>query len=307
MRSRVIAAFYVAFAALLWGADSLVQFPGLASVPSPALTFYEHLFGLIMLVPFVSRPSRRELGALRPRHIVPLFLVGVAGETLGGIFFGEGYLYAGAAASGFLQMLQPFCVLTIVWALGWERNSQSYLAWAMSVLFGALVIWIFDASFDVQALEDSRFWSGAGMGLLAVALWAASNVSAKILLETFSSSSVVFLRWSLSLVGLSTVIWIKHVPIGPGAFFTLAGFISLVVHAVVFALLPLWIFYRGLRALPASLTSFIELVCPLALVFLPGIFGHKPIVQLQWLGGISVVVGVMLLLRLELEFVSKRR
>jgi DME family drug/metabolite transporter len=307
MRSRVIAAFYVAFAALLWGADSLVQFPGLAGVPGDALTFYEHLLGLVLLIPFIARPSRRELGKLRPRHIVPLFLVGIAGETLAGIFFGEGYHDAGGAASGFLQMLQPFFVLAIVWALGRERNAQSYLAWAMSVLFGALVIWVFDASFDLQALEEPRFWSGAVMGFLAVGLWAASNVSGKILLETFSPSSVVFLRWSLSLLGLSTVIWLKHVPIGPGAFLSLAGFLSLLVHAIIFALVPLWIFYRGLRALPASLTTFIELACPLALVFLPGILGHKPIVQLQWLGGISVVVGVMLLLRLELEFVNKNR
>jgi DME family drug/metabolite transporter len=307
MRSQVIAACYVAFAALLWGADSLVQIPALAGVPSTALTFYEHLLGLVLLIPFVSRPSRRELGSLRPRHIVPLFLVGIAGETLGGIFFGEGYHNAGAAASGFLQMLQPFCVLAIVWALGRERNASSYLAWAMSVLFGALVIWIFDSSFDVQALEEPRFWSGVSLGFLAVVLWAASNVSGKILLETFSPSSVVFLRWSLSLFGRAVVIWAKHVPLDAAAFLTLAGFSWLLIHAVLFALLPLWIFYRGLRLLPASLTTFIELACPLALAFLPGLLGHKHIQQIQWLGGFSVVVGVILLLRLELEFVLKRR
>lgn len=307
MRSRVIAACYVGIAALLWGADSLVHFPALAEVPGDALTFYEHLLGLVLLIPFVARPSRQELGSLRLKHIIPLFLVGIAGETLGGIFFGEGYHYVGAAASGFLQMLQPFCVLAMVWALGRERNASSYMAWAMSVFLGALVIWVFDSSFDAQVLEESRFWSGAGLGFLAVALWAASNVSGKILLETFSPSSVVFLRWSLSLFGLAVVIGVKRVPLAASAFLTPAGFFSLLTHAIIFALVPLWIFYRGLRVLPASLTTFIELACPLALAFLPGLFGQRHIQQIQWLGGISVVVGVMLLLRLELEFVSKTR
>jgi len=307
MRARVIAACYVAIAALLWGADSLVQFPALAGVPGDALTFYEHILGLMLLIPFVARPSRRELRLLRPKHLVPLFFVGIAGETLGGIFFGKGYHDVGSAASGFLQMLQPFCVLAMVWALGRERNASSYLAWAMSVLFGALVIWVFDSSFDVQLLEEPRFWMGAGLGFFAVALWAASNVSGKILLKTFSPSSIVFSRWMLSLLGLALVISFKHVPLDASTFFTISGFLSLLTHAVIFALLPLWIFYRGLRALPASLTTFIELACPLALAFLPGFMGQKHIQQIQWLGGISVLVGVLLLLRLELEFVSKVR
>ncbi|MGZ3661302.1 MAG: EamA family transporter, partial [Bdellovibrionota bacterium] len=235
-----------------------------------------------------------------------LFLVGIAGETLAGVFFGDAYREVGPAASGFLQMLKPFCVLAIVWVLGRERNASSYLQWAMSVFFGALVIWIFDSSFDAQALEVAKFWNGAGIGMLAVALWAASNVSGKVLLETFSPSSVVFMRWLLSLAGLSAVLAYHRIPIDFAPFLSLGSFFALLTHSVIFALLPLWIFYRGLRLLPASLTTFIELACPLALVFLPAIFEHKTIHQIQWLGGISVVVGVLLLLRLELEFVSRQ-
>ncbi|MBI0301483.1 hypothetical protein JBE04_45385, partial [Streptomyces sp. PRKS01-29] len=134
--------------------------------------------------PFVARPSRRELGLLKPRHIGPLLVVGVAAEAVAGTLFGASYGRVGAGAAGFFQMLQPFFVLAISFALGRERNASSYLQWAMSVLFGALVIWVFDPAFDVASFDAPEFWSGAGLCLAAVALWAAGNVASKILLET---------------------------------------------------------------------------------------------------------------------------
>lgn len=306
MARPVIAAAFVALAALLWGVDSIVTLPGLGGIPGPALTFYEHVLGLVILVPFVVRPSRRELRLLRPRHLLPLFWVGIAGEAVAGFLFGEAYGRVGAGASGFLQMLQPFCVLAIAWALRRERTASSYVPWAMSVLFGALVIWVFDPGFDTQVFDSPGFWTGAGAGFLAVVLWAAGNMASKILLETFSPSSLVFLRWTLSLAGFAVILAARSIPLDLRPFLGAAPFAALLAHAVVFALVPLWLFYRGLRELPASLATFVELACPLALVFLPAILGGRAMHQAQWLGGISVVVGVMLLLRLELEFVRRR-
>jgi drug/metabolite transporter (DMT)-like permease len=306
MANSVLAALSVALAALLWGADSMLQFPGLPEAPAAALTFYEHLLGLAFLLPFVVRSSRPELSLLRPRHLVPLFFVGIAGETLAGIFFGDAYRRLGPGAAGFLQMLQPFCVLAIVWVLGRERTVSSYLQWAMSVLLGAFVIWVFDPSFDAQAIEGAPFWAGAGLGALAVALWAASNVAGKILLEALSPLSLVFLRWVFSLAGLGVILWLDSTPLSFAPFLSVAAFGSLLGHTALFALLPLWLFYRGLRVIPASLASFLELASPLALVFLPWAFGHREVHEAQWLGAISVVVGVVLLVRLELEFVRPR-
>ena len=303
----MLAVFFVAFAALLWGVDAVFQIPGLADIPGPELTFYEHLLGLIILLPFVARPSRREILQIRPRHLLPLFLLGIAGEALAGIFFGRSYRGVGPGAAGFLQMLQPFCVLAMVWALRRERNAASYSQWAVSVLLGAMVIWVFDPTFDAQSLEDARFWSAAGLGFLAVTLWAASNVSGKILLESFSPSSVVFMRWALSLVGLAVMLWLNSVPLTFRPFQHWASFFAILTHTSVLALLPLWIFYRGLKLIPASLATFVQLVCPLAAVFLPHVFGGKAIHELQWLGGISVLVGLMLLVRLELEFVQPKK
>lgn len=302
MRKSVIASCYVALAAILWGVDSMVRIPGRPAMHGAVFSFYEHVLCLVLLVPFLAKPLPSELRRLSPRSLLPLFWVGVAGEAIAGLLFGNSFRHVGAAAAGFLQMLQPFCVLALVWALRRERAAASYAPWAMSVLIGALVIWIFDPTFDPATLENSGFWTGAALGLLAVTLWAGGNVAGKVLLETLSIPTLIFARWSLSLVCLAVILVVRQEGFDPSPLLSPSAFLAFTAHALLFALLPLALFYGGLRVLPVSLATFLELACPLALLLLPGFYGLKPMHQAQWLGGISVLGGVVLLLRLELEF-----
>ena len=188
-----------------------------------------------------------------------------------------------------------------------EKANSSYLSWAMSIFLGSMVVWIFDPSFDVQIFEEPRFWRGSGWGVLAVFLWAASNVSGKLLLEEFSASSLLFLRWTLSLFGLGAGIRMSGSFPGWEIFSDINFVLQGLAHLVFFALLPLWIFYLGLKQLPASLATFIELVCPLALIFLPWILGSRRLHEAQWLGGLFVIIGIFLIVRLELDFLPKQK
>lgn len=305
MNHRILAAVYILLAAIAWGSDSLLRLGSFPEVHPVTLIFWGHIIGLLILLPAVARPSRRELRLILPSHFPALLALGIGGEVVAGLLFTESFSQVGLPSATFLLMLRPFCVLALAFFFLRERRGLSFVQWAFWVFLGAIAIYIFDPAFDGEILGTSAWGLGMAQGGLAILLWALTTISGKWLLRSFSASTVLFLRWSISLVGFSAVMLIRGIPFAPANLLDAKLLLTLFGTAVLFALLPLWFYYKGLKKLPASLASFIELACPLTVVFLPVLLQAKKLHELQWLGGFSIVAGVILLLRMELEFESK--
>ena len=305
MNQRILAAIFILLAAAAWGADSLLQMGSFPALHPVTLVLWGHIIGLLILLPFVIRPSRREFLLLLPSHFPALLAIGIGGEAIAGLLFTASFSQVGLPSATFLLMLRPFCVLALAFSFLRERRSGSFVQWAFWVFLGAAGIFLFDPALDLDKAGTPAYWKGLAMGGTAIALWALSTVAAKWLLRGLSPSTVLFLRWSLSLLGFSVVMLAQGIPLAPAPLLDAKLALSIVATAVFFALLPLWLYYRGLKKLPASLASFIELACPLVIVFLPVLLSGKKLHELQWLGGFSIVAGVTLLLRMELEFESK--
>lgn len=306
MNQKLLAALFILIAAIAWGVEYVLPVPSALGLNPIALVFWGHIVGLLFLLPFVLRPGRREFSRLKPKHYPHLFAVAVGGEVLAGLVFSFAYQEVGGPGSIFLLMLRPFFVLAFAFFLLGEKRGGSFLSWAGWVFVGAAVILVFDPATTLDSTTTPAYGKGMALGLFAVLLWALATVSGKSLLRDISPSTLLFLRWSLSLFGFAVGMLALKIPFEPAKLADPAGLFYLAAHAVVIALLPLWVYYQGLRALPASLASFVELTCPLVVVFLPALLGTKPVADLQWLGGLSILAGICLLLRLELEFESKQ-
>jgi drug/metabolite transporter (DMT)-like permease len=302
MRTKALAALFIFLAAAAWGAEYVLPLPAVGGLNPIALVFWGHIVGLAFLFPFVLRPSRREFRKITPAQYPHLFAVAVGGEVLAGLVFSFAYREVGQPSSVFLLMLRPFFVLAFAFFLLGEKRGGSFLSWAGWVFVGAFVVLVFDPQMNADMVATSSYGKGMLLGLGAVTLWALATVSGKQLLTVLSPSTLLFLRWSLSLLGFAVGMLVLDIPFEPAKLADPALLFQLAARSVMIALIPLWIYYQGLRLLPASLASFVELTCPLVVVFLPAFLGGRSVADAQWLGGLSIVAGVALLLRLELEF-----
>ena len=305
--SRTTGAGLIFLAALAWGLGPSLNMDNFAGVDPLIVVFWGHAFGLLVLSATIWRGQKPILRPLKRQHWLALIAVAGLGEVVAGILFGISFREVGSASSTFLLMLRPFCVLPLAFVILRERKNASFIPWAVWVFVGAAAIFIFDGGTSFAQLGTASYWKSMAYGLAAVFLWSLSTVSAKWLLRDLSSRVLVFMRWVLSIIGFAAILLYRGVDLVPCHLFQPQFLVSVVVSTLFLALLPLWLYYRGLTVLSASLASFIELACPLVVVFFPVFVLGQKLHELQWFGGISIISGVFLLLQLELEIDTRPR
>ena len=120
----------IVLAAFLWGIDGILR-RSLFSLPPITIVFYEHLIGLIVLLPFFLRTARGE--KLTGREWGAMLLVGTLSSVLGTLWFTTALLKTGFIAFSvvfLLQKLQPvFTVATAAIVLK-EKITKQYILWA---------------------------------------------------------------------------------------------------------------------------------------------------------------------------------
>src|SRR3989344_4712248 len=120
----------IVLAAFLWALDGILR-RSLYSLPPITIVFYEHLIGLLILLPFFLRAARGQ--KLTKREWGAMFLVGTLSSVLGTLWFTTALLKTGFIAFSvvfLLQKLQPvFTVATAAIVLK-EKITKDYITWA---------------------------------------------------------------------------------------------------------------------------------------------------------------------------------
>ena len=307
MPRKLRAVFFVASAALLWSLDSIFRLRSLQALDPLLIVFWEHVFGLLFLIPFVPRKQLREdWKKFHPRDILPLLVLGLGGSALGGIFYSEGLHLLGPSANNIFQMIQPVFVLILAYFLLKEKASGIFFQWSLWIVISAVVICIPDFTFGYQEQSSQNLWTGVFCGLMAAFLWGCSTVAGKWLLGIYSISVLLLFRWTVATLSLFVIIVSRGLSFHSEVLFSWNEFMTFFILASVVGVLPMGIYYRGLRELPASMATFIELFYPIFGIFLPAVINHTQLAEVQWLGGIAAFIGIIFLIMMDVGFNSKK-
>ena len=307
MLSRPLAIAAIVVAAILWSIDPLIRFPSVETVDPVLIGFFEHFFGLLVCAPFFLFFGRKEWKRLGWSHMPAVAATGLGGSALGAIFYTESLKYTGPSSVNIFQFVQPFVVLFFAYLFLGERRSGNFVQLAVWVFLGSAVLCLPDITFGFTNPQNDNFGKGIGWGMLTALLWGGSTVAGKWLLRYFSPITVLFLRWSLATICLAALVLLRGKSIDFSALTAkdIGGFLLLGTLAGV---IPMWIYYQGLRVLPASAATLIELLYPLFGIFIPVFLrsnasaSGSQLSELQWAGGIAVFLGVAFLIALELGF-----
>lgn len=277
----------VALAAMLWGTDALFR-RGLAlDLPAATVVFAEHVLLVAVTAPLLWR-DREALRGLSPGDWVAVVLIGAGASATATVLFTAAFRYGDPTAVLLLQKLQPvIAVVAAVVLLGERLTARFGLYFAVAVA-GAWLI-AFADPFAIT-LASAR---AALLAVGAATLWGFGTVLGRRLAVHLAAPTLAALRFAVGLPASAILVLLF---VGPGGYAVPRGAVaSLAALAMVPGLLALWLYYRGLRATPASIATLAELAFPLSAIVINRAAFGATLTATQWVGVTTLMVTLVVM------------
>lgn len=297
MNNTLVGALAVVIAALLWSLDGFLR-QSLYSLPPTVVVFWEHVFGFIVLLPIILATLRRFKSVTKKQWwaiALVSFLSGALGTILYTAALGKAQ-YIPFSVVVLLQQLQPvFAILAAVIVLR-EPISRRFVG--LAALAVAAAYFISFPNLTVAATSAGTFLA-ALMALGAAASWGASTAFSKYALKDTSFLHITAARFGLApIFAIILVLLFGHTP----SLLSLSGPQWGTIVAITFStgLVALAIYYFGLKRIPASRSTLLELTWPLSATIVGYLFLGDRLTWTQWVGAL-VLVAVIYLVEKDAE------
>lgn len=276
-------------AAVLWGIDGVLR-RFLFDLPPITIVFYEHLIGLILISPFLLKAWKGE--RLTKKEWGAILLVSLLSGVLGTLFFTSALLavhFIPFSVVFLLQKLQPVFTVATASVILKERVSLKYLLLAAVALIAGYFVTFPNG---VVNLSDGGAHAIAALfAFLAAVAWGSSTAFSRYTLLGHGNTYVTGLRFLLTVpIALVFVLALGAAPslgtVTPMHFLVLLGI------AVSTGMLALWIYYRGLRTTPASVSTIVELAFPLTAIAIDYVLYGVALAPSQYLAALILLIAM---------------
>jgi DME family drug/metabolite transporter len=297
MSNTLAGAIAVIVASLLWSLDGLLR-QSLYTLPPTVVVFWEHVFGFIVLLPIIiitlrefRKITRKQWAAIA----LVAFLSGAAGTVMYTAALGQ-IFYIDFSVVVVLQQLQPLFAIAAAGILLKERLTRRFLSLA-AVAIGAAYFVSFPNLTVTSAASGTVM--AALLALGAAASWGISTAFSKYALRDASFMSVTAVRFGLTpLFAL-----LMAVALGSsGQLLIITWPQWQMIAAITFStgLVALAIYYFGLKKIPASRSTILELIWPLSALIIGYLFLGDRLTMTQGVGAL-VLIAVMWLVVQDMQ------
>ncbi len=248
-------------AAILWAFDGVLR-RSLFSLPAITIVFLEHAVGLVVLSPLLLQ-SVRGFFTLKTKEKMLLLWVALASSLLGTLWFTKALLatnFLPLSVVFLLQKLQPIFVIVTSAVFLKEKFSPRYWKWALTAFLAAYFVTFPTGRIDLATGSGTAI--AALYALLAALAWGSSTVFSRYLLGKLPDAQVTTLRFFFAaLFALPLMVYFGAW--GSIAQVTLAQVQTLILIACTTGLFALFLYYKGLARVRASVATLLELAFPL--------------------------------------------
>jgi len=298
LRSSVfVGSLSICIAAMMWGLDGIVLTPQLYNLKIGFVVFIVHLIPYLLMNLFLFR-EYRQLSLLNAKDIGLLMLVALTGGALGtmaivrALFLVE---FRDLSIVVLLQKLQPVFAITLAYFFLGEKMRERFFLWA-----GIAVIASYFLTFGVS-LPDFKTGSNtplaAGYSLIAAFAFGSSTVMGKGVLRKLSFFAASFFRYGFTaLIMLVFVLFSGQ--LSEFSVVTPHNWMIIIIISLTVGSGAIFLYYYGLRKVPAMLATIMELFFPLSAIVFDYIFNGRLLSPIQW---ISAAVMLYAIIRLTLS------
>ena len=303
MNRRVTGPLLVSLGAAGWGAENLfrsrLRALGLAAYP---IVVVEHVLQVIYTLPHLW--LHRRLIAVVPRRALGyVFLSGAVGSALGTACYTAALgTSMNKTVAAVLLNLQPV-VSTLAGALLLrERIPRPFFVWAPVAVLAGMAIAV-PGEGGLGALRLSA-QGGLLLVLATVAMWGLATTAGRGAMRDLPLGLATPLRLWAGLLTASLVLAVR-LALGsdawdPGAFLSRGAVENMLLLTTLTGVLPLVVYFAGLRTTPASLAGYCEMFYTLSATFVGwAVFGEK-LWPHQIAAGLVLIVAIAMLNRAKL-------
>ncbi len=301
-------ALWIAFAGVLWGLDSIIRVPTETKVSPQTIFFFEFLIGWIFIAPVAFIKERNNIFRLNGTQWARLAFLGIVGTTLGNVLFSTAVHNSGVALATAVQMTQPLFVAMGAAYFLREKKYTYFAPLAVLGVLNAVIMSVPSFSFGFSQLSpDADPTMGVLCSFTAMIFWGASTLFGKSLLNDLPPLVIVFWRWLFAAVTALVILKINAVPVDFAELLQAQVLLPVVLLGTVAGSVAMLIYYQGLRNIPASLATFVELVYPLTALVISMLTNPGQTSFLQAFAAVMVVSSIALMLKLEQDLESKKK
>ncbi len=276
----------VILAAILWAVDGLLR-QNLSEVPAFQIILLEHAIGAVVFLPVLIR-GWKEVTALRERAWISVAWVSILGGIVGTVAYTKALSYVDyidLTVVVLLQKLQPLFAISLAAVVLKEKLTKRFFLLAAGALLGGYLV-TFGSSSMAQMSEKEMM--AALLAFVAAFAWGSSTVLGKHALTRLSFFTLTALR-----------LWVTAIVAG-AIFFTLrprSDSLALssdqwtTILIIVFSTgsVALFIYYFGLKRIPASHSAIYELFWPMTAVIFDWVLKDRILQPMQILGAVLLL------------------
>lgn len=281
----LMAFIFVILGTLMWSLDTLIRYPLMAHLQADTIVFIEHLFLTIYFTPllFIHKFDFKKLSA---KSVFAFCFIGMIGSAISTIAFTKAFSLINPSLVILLQKLQPLIAVSLSAILLNEKITKKFFIYAPIAFLGALLISYNDIAPALQSHESGPIW-GYILTLIAVVGWGAATVFGKQLSHDFSATEIMAGRFIFGFIFLLAFCGSQKTL--PSSNISLDLYLKILGMVVISGLVGLYLYYRGLKNLPAHVTSIAEMFFPLSAITINWIFLGKSLEALQIVGGLIII------------------
>ena len=290
---------FILIAAMLWAFDGLIR-QHLYSLPPITIIFFEHLFGLIILSPFVYKYLFRTKLSSRDWWLV--ILISVLSGLFGTLWFTTALgkvQFITISVVFLLQKLQPIFAITTARIFLKEKMDARYIKWAVLAIVAAYFVTFKNGYVNFATGEETIIAALYALG--AAFAWGSSTTFSKMLLGKVEAKVSTFYRFLITVIIALPVLLL----FGKGSSLsapTISQFGFLALIAISTGMVALFIYYKGLAKTPVHISTILELTFPFIAIILDMIVNHTILSVSQWIAAIVLVFSIYQIARLRESF-----
>ena len=292
----------IVIAASLWALDGIIR-RSLFTLPSITIVFYEHLFGAVILLPYLIRSFRKE--GLTKKELILLLFISAFSGVLGTLWFTTALLktnFISFSVVYLIQKLQPIFAITAAGIVLKEKITKSYIKWAIVALVAAYFVTFKDGYVNLATGAGTIIAALYALG--AAFAWGTSTAFSKLALQKRPSVYITSLRFfftSILAFGMVFVLGQSKSLSSP----TFSQFLRFLLIAVSTGMVSVAIYYRGLKKVQANVSTLLELVYPLLAVFIDATLYKSFLAQNQYLAAVILLFAIYKISLVQVKELSK--
>ncbi len=281
---------FIILASILWSLDGILR-RSLYTLPPTVVVFYEHLLGLIILIPFVFR-DLPKLKKLSRKDIFSFIWVALLSGVLGTVMYTAALgqvNYIQYSVVVLLQQVEPLIAITFAWVVLREKITMSYLVWVIPAL-GAAYLVTFPA-LTVNLTTQRGEIIAALLALGSAFAWGSSTAFSRLALQKIPVFLATAVRFGLTIPLALGFVFLTNT----GSQLTTLNqsqWLALLGIVLTTGMVAMLIYYRGLKFTEAKVSAIAELAWPLSALFVGVYFFHERLTMTQIVGSALLLVSM---------------